>query len=67
MITIGTIILGSLDIGALLIGGMGATVLPKLFGGGKTACSETGVTREQVLASVAKCQAALDAVKAQLS
>ena len=69
----GTIILPALDIGAMVIGGMAANLLPKIFGGGgaktslspgeaaevKAKLAELASVTKELLAAIEKAQTAV--------
>jgi hypothetical protein len=68
----GTIILPALDIGAMVIGGMAANLLPKIFGGGaktsmapgeavevKAKLAELATVTKNLLAAIEKAKATL--------
>ena len=58
----GTIAISAIDIGAMLIGGIGASLLPKIFGGQTKAASMTASMTAEEVAVLKKLKANAQAV-----
>jgi hypothetical protein len=56
----GAITFGVLDIASAVVGGIVISNIGKIFGGNKTSCPETGVTKEQALAKLEALKTACD-------